>query len=194
MGGQVTSAGASDDREARFSRVYHSTRAEILAYLLRRAPQREDAADLLGEVYLSAWRRIDDVPDGDSARLWLYGVARRVLANYHRRDRTVRNVAGVLRAELIASDVAVIDTTDAKIVAVHEALDALDPDHRELLTLTAWEELTPGEIARMTGEAPGTVRVRLHRARARFRAELARLGVVVSEEPARLLAEVDRAG
>ena len=194
MGDQMTPSGASDDREARLSRVYESTRAEILAYLLRRAPQREDAADLLGEVYLSAWRRIDDVPHGDNARLWLYGVARRVLANYHRRGRTVQHVAGVLRAELIAGDIAAIDTTDAKIVAVHEALDTLDPDQRELLTLTAWEELTPAEIARMTGEAPGTVRVRLHRARARLRAELARRGVVESDEPARLLAEVDRAG
>jgi RNA polymerase sigma-70 factor (ECF subfamily) len=194
MGDQMTAAGTTDDREARFSHVYRSTRVEILAYLLRRASQREDAADLLGEVYLSAWRRIDDIPEGDSARLWLYGVARRVLANYHRRDRTVRKVAGVLRAELIASDVAVVDITDARIVAVHEALDALDPDHRELLTLTAWERLTPAGIARMTGEAPGTVRVRLHRARTQLRVELARLGVVVSEEPARLLAEVDRAG
>ncbi len=194
MGDQVTSAGTADDRKARFSRVYRSTRAEILAYLLRRAPQREDAADLLGEVYLAAWRRIDDVPEGDAARLWLYGVARRVLANSYRRQRTVRNVAGVLRAELIARDVAAIDTADAKIVAVHDALDALDADDRELLTLTAWEQLTPAEIAGMTGAAPGTVRVRLHRARARLRAELARRGVVVSEEPARLLAEVDRAG
>jgi RNA polymerase sigma-70 factor (ECF subfamily) len=194
MGDQVTSAGESDDREAHFSRVYRSTRAEILAYLLRRTPQREDAADLLGEVYVAAWRRIDDIPEGDNARLWLYGVARRVLANYHRRDRTVRNLAGVLRAELAGRDIAAIDTTDAKIVAVHDALDALDPDHRELLTLTAWEGLTPAEIARITGEAPGTVRVRLHRARTRLRAELVRRGVVASEEPARLLAEVDRAG
>lgn len=58
-------------------------RRPVMAYLLRRA-DRETAIDVAAETFLVAWRRIDDIPEGDQARLWLYGVARRVLANQRR--------------------------------------------------------------------------------------------------------------
>lgn len=183
----------TDDRVARFDRLYRSTRTEILAYLVRRTPQREDAADVFGEVYLTAWRRFDDLPTGDDARLWLYGTARKTLANHRRRDERTGGIADSLRNELRAGGHPVIAPhADAASAAVHEALGAIDVDSRELLTLTAWEQLTPAEIATMTGETPGTVRVRLHRARAKVRLELERLGE--ASDSGCELAEVDQAG
>jgi RNA polymerase sigma factor (sigma-70 family) len=56
--------------------------------------------------------------------------------------------------------------------AVVAALDELSPEDRELLTLIAWEGLTPSQAAAALGLAPGTARVRLHRARTRLRAQL----------------------
>ena len=190
----MTPARPPNGRVDRFEQVYRSTRNEILAYLLRRTPQREDAADVLAEVYLTAWRRFDDLPQGDDARLWLYGTARRALANHRRRDRTGRGIADRLRDELRSSDAArtTLEATDANVVAVHEALAALDADPRELLTLTAWEGLTPRDIAVMTGATPGTIRVRLHRARAQLKVELARRGVETGDEPVALLADTAR--
>ncbi len=162
------------DRSARFEELYRSTRTDVLGYLLRRTPQAEDAADLLGEVYLTAWRRIDDVPEGDDARLWLFGTARHALANSYRKDETRRSMADRLRVELHASGIGRVgaDLTSDRDVALHEALAALEPDARELLTLTTWEQLTPAQLAKMTGVAAGSVRVRLHRARRQLRAEL----------------------
>jgi RNA polymerase sigma-70 factor (ECF subfamily) len=169
-------------RDARFEALYRATRSDVLGYLLRRTPQREDAADLLADVYLTAWRRIDDVPPGADARLWLFGTARRTLANSYRADAAHRNLADRLRLELRASDIgrAGLDLTDANTAALHDALADLEPDARELLTLTAWEQLTAREIAQITGDAPGTVRVQLHRARAQLRGKLARLGISVA--------------
>jgi RNA polymerase sigma-70 factor, ECF subfamily len=192
----VTPAQSPDGRVDRFEQVYRSTRTEILAYLLRRTPQREDAADVLAEVYLTAWRRFDDLPDGDDARLWLYGTARRTLANHRRRDRNVRGIADRLCDELRASGMTrvALDATDANTAVVHDALGALDPGPRELLSLTAWEALTPRDIAVMTGDTPGTIRVRLHRARAQLRAELARRGIDTDDEPVALLAETRSSG
>ena len=63
--------------------LFRDTRAPLLAYLTRRAPV-EDAADLLAEVYLVAWRKRADLPPGEERRLWLFGVARRLLAEHHR--------------------------------------------------------------------------------------------------------------
>jgi RNA polymerase sigma factor (sigma-70 family) len=186
----VTANRPTDPRVERFDDLYRATRTEILAYLLRRTPRREDAADVLGDVYLTAWRRVDDLTEGDDARLWLYGTARRTLANHRRRDATATGIADTLRNELrVNGPASASEPTDATTAAVHDALDKLDPDNRELLTLTAWEGLTPAEIATITDEAPGTIRVRLHRARAELRNELERLGVRGYE-----LAEVDQAG
>lgn len=59
-----------------FERLYEETRVGILGYLLRRVGSAPNAADLLAETYLIAWRKIDTVPNDETARLWLYGVAR----------------------------------------------------------------------------------------------------------------------
>ena len=56
--------------------LYEENARDLLAYAQRRVPVAEDAADLVAETYLIAWRRIGEVPRGDEARLWLYGVAR----------------------------------------------------------------------------------------------------------------------
>ena len=83
---------------AAYRRVYDACYPQVLAYLVRRVGS-QDAADLAAEVFTVAWRRIDDVPSGDGALPWLYGVAYRVVS-YHWRARgppqTSRPTAGLL--------------------------------------------------------------------------------------------------
>jgi DNA-directed RNA polymerase specialized sigma24 family protein len=78
---------ARSERQHRFEAMYMAHHGPILGYVLRRTDNPDDAADVIGEVFLTAWRRLDDMPGDDQARLWLYGVARRVLANHHRGER-----------------------------------------------------------------------------------------------------------
>ncbi|MFI0352965.1 RNA polymerase sigma factor [Actinomadura sp. 9N407] len=93
-----------DDRRARFEDIYASNRARILGYALRRTADPQDAADVLAETFLTAWRRLDDVPPDGQARLWLYGVARRVLANHHRGERRRTTLAADLADRITATD------------------------------------------------------------------------------------------
>jgi RNA polymerase sigma factor (sigma-70 family) len=175
---------AEHDERARFESLYRETRVPVLAYLMRRTVSPEDAADLLADVYLVAWRRIRDVPPGDEARLWLFGVARRVLSSHRRRARAATGL-GVALAEslrLIAAELAAdAEGADPRVERVASAMAALSRKDRELLTLSAWEGLTPAEIAVVVGQPAGVVRVRLHRARRRLREELLEL----SAEPVR---------
>lgn len=161
----------SGAREARFERIFRAHSNEILGYLARRTEPTEDAADLMSEVFATAWRRVDDLPPGDETRLWLYGTARKVLAN-HRRSRTRRDrLAGQLREALVHHvRTGAADGADPRVRA---ALAGLPDGDRELLTLTAWEEMTPAEIAVVLDLSPATVRTRLSRARTRLRAALA---------------------
>lgn len=152
--------------EERFSALFEHTHVALLGYAVRRVADPADAADVVAETYLVAWRRLDDVPLGAEARPWLFGVARRVLANHYRGERRRHALAERLRDSL-AQVVPPPEVHEPSLV--ERAVARLGDDDRELLHLLAWEELAREEIAVAMGLSRATVRVRLHRARARLR-------------------------
>jgi RNA polymerase sigma factor (sigma-70 family) len=143
----------------------------ILGYALRRTGNGDDAADVVAETFLTAWRRLDDVPSGEDARLWLYGVARRVLANHYRGERRKSELADRLRVDLAVTYQDPEYTGPLADIAA--ALASLAGTDRELLSLVAWEGLDHAGIASVLGCSRNAVRIRLHRARSRFAAALA---------------------
>ena len=66
--------------------LYREQGARSSRYALRRVDAPEDAADVVAETFLVAWRRFGEVPVDDGARLWLYATARQVIANQRRGD------------------------------------------------------------------------------------------------------------
>jgi RNA polymerase sigma factor (sigma-70 family) len=167
---------------AAFAALFRDHARPLLAYALRRVDRPEDAADVVAESMLVAWRRLDDVPQGDETRLWLFGVARNVIANHRRTQRRGDRLGAKLREQLcaFASDHA---PDVARAVTVRQALDLLSDDDREILRLAAWEGLTPSELAVAMVIPAATVRSRLHRARARLRAALDQIGWTDEREP-----------
>lgn len=167
-------------RDERFTVLFDRTHAALLAYAVRRVADPGDAADVVAETFLVAWRRLDDVPVGDDARPWLFGVARHVLANHYRGERRRHALADRLREDL--REVAV-PPPDAGGSDVELALRRLPDDDRELLRLVAWEGLARDEIALALGVPRATVRVRLHRARRRLLAAMAELDTAAGTPP-----------
>jgi RNA polymerase sigma factor (sigma-70 family) len=156
------------EQERRFEELFEVYRSDIVAYCGWRASSPSDAQDAVAEVFLAAWRRLDELPDGDAARVWLYATARRVIANQRRSRR--RWFALHDRLALEASTRLPEETpspTDDRTL-VHEALRRLRPRDREVLLLAEWEGLSPAEIAEVVGCLTVTARGRLHRARRRF--------------------------
>lgn len=157
--------------EERFDRLYEQYFPEVLAYCLRRVVAA-DAHAAANEVFEVAWRRIDDVPDGDAARAWLYTVARRVVYRYWRGTSRFRRLVGrasVIEPPAPAPDEVVVRR--AELDCVLEALARLKPSDRELLRLAAWEELPHAEIARTLGCSVAAIDQRLHRAKGKLAAE-----------------------
>lgn len=155
--------------QIQFGRLYREQARAILAYALRRVEDREDAADVVAETFLIAWRRLAEIPPGGEARLWLYAVARRVIANLHRserrRTRLGQRLAESLRAELTTHPAAAGEAAEAL-----RAMAELGDKDRELLLLVAWEGLSPSEAAKVLAISSLAARSRLHRARRRLRA------------------------
>lgn len=165
-------SGQTADAAERFGALFEEHSRSLLAYALRRVDSPQDAADVLAETMLVAWRRLEDVPPGDETRPWLFGVARHVLLNHHRSERRGLRLGERLRTLLV--DVPIEDPASAvgESAMVHAAMARLGDEDREILRLTAWEGLEPTEIATALSIPPATVRTRLHRARARLRHEL----------------------
>ena len=155
------------ERTRRFDGLFAAHCADVVAYCTWRSASASDAQDAAAEVFLIAWRRLDDVPHGDAARVWLYATARRVVANQRRSMR--RRLALQERLSGEASAVAA-PATGGEAALVHEALLRLGRQDREILLLAEWEGLSPAQIAAVMGCLAVTARGRLHRARRRFRA------------------------
>jgi RNA polymerase sigma-70 factor (ECF subfamily) len=152
--------------EDEFAAVYAKNYQPLFGYALRRCRSPDDAADVVAETFTIAWRRAGDLPPGDEARLWLYGVARRVLANHLRGERRHSIKTAMLRDELATAPAAVPAPLEGTPVA--QVFRDLPDADRELLALVAWEGLGNAEIAKVLGCSRNAVSIRLHRARKRF--------------------------
>lgn len=148
----------------RFEDLFEAHHRALLTYAARRCASMADAEDVVADVFLVAWRRLDDVPAGDAARLWLYGVARRTIGNQRRSTTRRAN----LQARLEQTTERPTDAGSPDMEPALEALARLSTADQELLRLVAWEELSHAEIAQVLDISVNAVAIRLHRARARF--------------------------
>ena len=163
---------AHEHSQTTFEQLFRDTRTDLLAYILRRSRNAEDAADVLAETYLIAWQKLDRAPKGDRARLWLFGVARNLLMKGASRRHSANALAERLANELRSAEPVHSPVEDERRDALRAVLAALPVGDREILTMTAWEGLTPKQIAKVMGTSANVIRVRLHRARARLKRQL----------------------
>ncbi len=158
------------EREAYFRLLYDLHERAVRGYALRRVDVPADAADVVSETFVVAWRRLAEIPAG-AERGWLIGVARRVLSTTRRGHGRRHRLADRMRDELSRLPAWAPSAADSRDETVAAVLAALPRADREVLTLVGWDGLTPAELAQVLGVGDATARTRLHRARNRFRKE-----------------------
>jgi RNA polymerase sigma-70 factor (ECF subfamily) len=153
----------TNEREERFEALVATVYEPVQRYLGRRVGP-DDASEVLNDVLLVLWRRLDDVPPVEPLP-WVYGVAKRTLANQRRgdgrRNRLVGRIGGQARAD---SHDPRVWTGEAETV-LDNALTELVESERELIRLWAWEQLEPREIAVVLDTNPNAISLRLTRAK-----------------------------
>ena len=171
---QALSAGSSARPESSLrsadTRQLFETHAAFVLRLVRRLGVHEsDMEDVAQEVFLIAHRRIADLDPEANPRNWLFGIARRLVANYLRKAHRLR--------ERPSQDVMPIESgdPDAELdlrrsrALLDQALNQLDQDKRVVFVLFELEGLTMQEVALMVGCRLHTAYSRLHAARALVR-------------------------
>jgi RNA polymerase sigma factor (sigma-70 family) len=158
----------SVDPEERFNALYSAHNRAVLRFASRRTDP-DTARDVVAETFLIAWRRLAAVPaEPGQAEPWLYGVARRVLANTERSRRRTERVVARLRQQGREAEVPDPVSAITERERLRRALDRLTESDQEALRLVGWEELDLGGAALAMGCSRSTMAVRLHRARRRL--------------------------
>jgi len=163
---------APEERIERFREVYDAVYVDLLRFVSRRV-HLTHAEDVVGDVMLVAWRRLDDVPpDVSDARAWLFGVARKTLQNARRREDRHDAIA-VRLAELrpLADNGAHPDLV-AHRVDIAAAWPRLSASDQEAIALSVLDELSAPEAAAVLGITAVAFRLRLSRARRSLRRHL----------------------
>ncbi len=156
----------------RLDRLVRNCAPDVLAYLVRRVVDAEDAADLLGDVFVALASRPARIPeDATEARMWAFGVARRVFLAHRRRAHTELVEAETLRGLLLAENAQGHDDDVDRLFA-RDAVDALPPRQREVVILVHWDGFTLADAAKHLGIRASTARALYQRARESLRVGL----------------------
>ncbi|MBZ0298088.1 MAG: RNA polymerase sigma factor [Anaerolineae bacterium] len=145
----------------------------ILAYLRGLLADPQQAEEVLQDVMMAAWRGAGSFRGDSQVKTWLIGIARRQAFNAIRRQQP--------DATPLDEDAALDDTGVFRKVAlnaerevIRAAIRELPADQRETLELIFYHELSGVEAAVVMGVAEGTIKSRLHRAKATLRGILQR--------------------
>ena len=165
-----SSTSSPREREQRFRDIYDAAYVDLLRFVRRRVPPSH-AEDVVGEVMLVAWRRLDDVPtDLSGARAGRFGVARKTLQNNRRRearhDAVAVRLADVWHGPADAGHHPDLVAGRVDIAAAWPLLSATD---QEAITLSVLDGLTAPEAAAVLGISSTAFRLRLSRARRTLR-------------------------
>lgn len=162
-------AAAAGDRDA-FGELYRMFAPRVYAVACGLLLNREEALDVTQETFIRAWRALPRFRHGLPFFPWLYAIAR---------NRCMSHLAKGARGQSVEFDDHVSGETDDEMRHVEmrrdigRALATLSPDHREIILLRHFQDLSYEEIAQSLGCPIGTVMSRLHHARKALAAALA---------------------
>lgn len=171
-------------RSVHVERAFRSEASALLGYFIRRVAPAEDAADLVSETFLAAWKS-PRLPAIEPAAMkpWLFGIARNVLSQ-HRRGHRRRSALGDrlkahVRTDLAAQLDGASSSPDPELAEhVRQLISSLPAIDQEIITLVYWEGFSQEEVATILGKRAVTVRSRLSRARALLGSQLATSGEI----------------
>jgi RNA polymerase sigma-70 factor (ECF subfamily) len=161
----LVTAVRAGDREA-FARLYELYAPLVHGVLLARVPYGE-VGDLVQDVFLVAFKKINSLRDAERFGAWVAMIARNRSMDFHRRARAT---------EELCEELAHAGGREAEAAEVLEIIRGLPEAYRETLVLRLVEGMTGPEIAARTGLQPASVRVNLHRGMKLLRGKLGMKG------------------
>jgi RNA polymerase sigma-70 factor, ECF subfamily len=156
-----------------FAALYTEHSQAIYYLCLRFLSDPQKAEDATHDVFLKAFRKLEQFRGESSWRTWLYRIAinhcRNIQQSWHERHMVSNADEAIWETSAAKTDspLRVLETKELG-QRIQKALDALSHEYRLLLLLVADQELSYEEIGALTGQTSDAVRGKLHRARKAF--------------------------
>jgi RNA polymerase sigma-70 factor (ECF subfamily) len=149
---------------AAFGKLYDQYSQPIYRFIAVKVGTRQEAEDLLHEVFLSAWQKLPGFTEqGFPFSSWLYRIARNRVIDHYRTKKVAVSIDDEESGfdEVVGAEVALGDQVDIQldIDAVRGAIDQLTGEQREVIEMRFLSDLSPAEIAEIMDKREGTVRI-----------------------------------
>lgn len=171
----LLAAVANGDRRA-FDELYREYGPRVFRFSYRLIRDQTKAEEVTNDVMLEVWKHAARFEGRSAVSTWIFGIAR------HRTLNAVRgktlHLTDMDEAEHVADDTITAEKALDQATsrnALREALNKLSPDHREVLELTFFYELSYKEIAEIANCPENTVKTRMFHAKKRLEPILATL-------------------
>jgi RNA polymerase sigma-70 factor (ECF subfamily) len=172
----ITRIAAQD--QAALRGLYARHQARVFRFLLRLVRQEAIAEELTNEVFMEAWRHAASFEGKSSAATWLLSIAhhRAVSSLRRRREQSWNEEEAAEIADAEDDPEVQLQKTD-KASLLRRCLEALSPEHREVIDLVYYHEMSIGEVSSIVGIPESTVKTRMFYARKRMSELLKTAGV-----------------
>jgi RNA polymerase sigma-70 factor (ECF subfamily) len=163
------------EREQRFDAMYAEHQRTLFAYLLGRTANREQALDLLQELFVRVWRSLDSLESlpPEKRQFWLFSVARNLVIDQYRAHASRERTQAALEEPTQWAELPEPAALERETVhELHGAIQRLPDELRVVLVLHVLDGRNSTEIGALLGRPPGTIRYQLAEARHRLAREL----------------------
>jgi RNA polymerase sigma-70 factor (ECF subfamily) len=165
---------------AQLDDIFRATHRRLVLNVFAQTGDLREAEDAVQEAFVRAVVHSRRLLAADSPEAWLRTVARNIASNRWRRGVRL----GELMRKASPRDEFTPELTPDRVL-LYEAIRSLDKKYREVVALFYIADLSVEEIAATLGVATGTVKARLHRARATLRHRIGADVVSEADEPTR---------
>jgi RNA polymerase sigma-70 factor (ECF subfamily) len=168
---------AGGDMKA-FERVYQKTARNTFFYLVRMLGERDLAEDVTAEAYTQVWKSAKSFRGESSAGTWIIGIARNLAKKALMKTGRTRSLEE--RPEPVAENPKTIERL-SRAKALSKAIGMLSPDHREVLDLVFFCQMTYPEVSRTVGIPVNTVKTRVFYAKEKLKKTLDGMGITEND-------------
>ena len=149
-----------------FEKLLNAERVSVERFVRFRLHSREDADDVLQEVYLAAYQKFTQLKNRDSFKAWLISIARNKCNDYYRKKAVLYEIP---IDELTEKELSDGRHGISEVYTVRDTWELLGDKDKQILYLYFWKEMPQAEIARQLNIPVGTVKSRLYTAKQNFK-------------------------